>query len=703
MKKAKKYLGLILAAAMVLQMALPVAAAGAATKPKLSAKSVKIEVGAKKKVKVKKATGYKITVKSKKKAIATAKKKGNAAFVVTGVKAGKTKVVCTAKKGKKKVTLNCAVTVTAAAADNTTPAANNQTPANQNQANPSGNGNQGNNVNPPAEPTPEPTPFVFPEYDKYSNIPVNYDEDKEFVPKGKTESLSFTGGSATVILPAKYDESKKYPVTYLLDTDSAWVRMGAPQVIYNEIGLKMAKEMIIVIPMFDASGDDDIIKSFKDDLMPAVEGKYPVATGRVNTAVAGYDAGGRIALNIGIYSPDKVAYAGAFAPLADDNFNDGAFSVSAEYKDSTFIMIQKGSSDNTAGNAPANYNKALKDNGFECLYLEMTGGHNNDLYKGGLYNFLRRLFQRGDATDSKSNNFVSTLNQSECPVNFSGITQRGRFEKVEYDTYTYDTPNNLRVMHKYANVFLPYGYDPNDTEKKYNVFYLSHGGGENAETWLVGDNIYGDYTHNQDMVNYLFQTGYCEPCIIVNPTFYRPDGAPEPEGGAMALTSIFRDELRNDLIPAVEAKYNTYANHDVSEESLQASRMHRAFAGLSMGSATTYNSAFFGNYDIFAWFGPYSGFFGRSNTYEQDIELMESMIKEYDAKGQPLGYLYCGNGTKDGALGGQKNFMQQAVVATDVLVPGRNFDFVLIQDGEHNMWSWHVHFYNCLKVFFTKE
>lgn len=229
-----------------------------------------------------------------------------------------------------------------------------------------------------------------------------------------------------------------------------------------------------------------------------------------------------------------------------------------------------------------------------------------------------------------------------------------------------------------------------------------HGGGENADTWIKGDNIYGDYTHNRDMLDRLFEDGYCESCIIVNPTFYRPEGAPEPSN-VMDLTILFQYELRNDLIPAVEAKYSTYAGGDVSIESLKASRMHRGFAGLSMGSNTTYHSAFFGNYDLFAWFAPYSGYFGTENGNDADADRFNKIIEEGEANGMPLGFIYCGNGSEDFALSGQLDLMQKALVRSNILVPGRNFDFVIIPGGIHDMNQWHIHLYNTLKIFFTKE
>ena len=69
----------------------------------------------------------------------------------------------------------------------------------------------------------------------------------------------------------------------------------------------------------------------------------------------------------------------------------------------------------------------------------------------------------------------------------------------------------------------------------------------------------------------------------------------------------------------------------------------------------------------------------------------------------PLGYIYCGNGSADFALEGQKEVMERALMSSDLLIPGRNFDFINVPEGEHNMWQWHIHLYNTLKIFFTKE
>jgi enterochelin esterase-like enzyme len=282
---------------------------------------------------------------------------------------------------------------------------------------------------------------------------------------------------------------------------------------------------------------------------------------------------------------------------------------------------------------------------------------------------------------------------------------RGTIETISYNTETYDEDGSVPMV-KEANVYLPYNYDPS---KQYNVFYLMHGGGENKDTWLKGDqdsnpNGYGDYTHNRIMVDKLIMNGVIEPMIIVNPTFYRPEGAPEIENND--LPAQFAHELRKDLIPYIESHYSTYAGGDVTDANLVKTRMHRAFAGLSMGSMTTYRAALYANYDLFGWFGPYSGCGGPGGDHDKEVEQIVTAIEEGAKKGMPLGFLYCGNGEGDMAHDEHVDIMQKVLEKTEFLVDGANYAFIDLPHegnlGEHNMWSWHVHLYNCLRLFFSR-
>ena len=139
---------------------------------------------------------------------------------------------------------------------------------------------------------------------------------------------------------------------------------------------------------------------------------------------------------------------------------------------------------------------------------------------------------------------------------------------------------------------------------------------------------------------------------------------------AVNLTKIFQYELRNDLIPAVESKYATYAEGDISIESLVVSRDHRAFAGLSMGSMTTWSSALCGNLDLFSWFGPYSA--------EGDTQAVLDTVNDPANDIYPIHYIYNANGTADGAYIRHKQMYLQ-LLEDDYFVEGENIEFTTLQ------------------------
>src|SRR5690606_27759185 len=99
---------------------------------------------------------------------------------------------------------------------------------------------------------------------------------------------------------------------------------------------------------------------------------------------------------------------------------------------------------------------------------------------------------------------------------------------------------------KRLHVYLPYGYDASDTERKYNVLYLMHGGGENEDLIFGGP---GQSKEMKKIIDNMIANGDIAPLIVVTPTF----------NGGMNDTALFHDELIDEIVPLVETKYNTYA------------------------------------------------------------------------------------------------------------------------------------------------
>lgn len=273
---------------------------------------------------------------------------------------------------------------------------------------------------------------------------------------------------------------------------------------------------------------------------------------------------------------------------------------------------------------------------------------------------------------------------------YAECSNKGTVETLCYTTPAYAVNEIYQVeetVEKELLVYLPYGYD---AEKQYNVLYLMHGGGENHTYW-IGENPKGNSTRN--MLDNMMENGLAEQTIVVTPTYVTlPEGYEE---GAIAeqLTKHFWQELRNEIIPLVESTYSTYATGDISEENLIATRDHRAFAGFSMGSLTTFQSAMMHCTDLMSYFGCYSG--AKTDAVEFEVAMAET-FKDYEIK-----YWYNGNGTKDIAHDEHKELFDTVISEIpDKFVDGKNCCWIDFPGGSHAFNCWLPDLYNSLLVFF---
>ena len=194
--------------------------------------------------------------------------------------------------------------------------------------------------------------------------------------------------------------------------------------------------------------------------------------------------------------------------------------------------------------------------------------------------------------------------------NYHPTEHQGTIEYVYYDTDVYEDGKTYK---KFCVVYLPYGYDPEDKETKYNVLYFQHGNSQSpkaiwernfptANTKLLMDNMF-DPDHQ-----------LLDPYIIINPTYYfdadentmymNPPDAPAGDGRYPGIKGNYYKEVIEDLIPQVESRYNVYCE-DFSPEGIKASRDHRAWAGYSRGSACTWYMMHH-NFEYFGYFVPMS-------------------------------------------------------------------------------------------------
>ena len=282
--------------------------------------------------------------------------------------------------------------------------------------------------------------------------------------------------------------------------------------------------------------------------------------------------------------------------------------------------------------------------------------------------------------EPEPSNFIydSALQFKAAPDKYlEPCSQAGRIVKE-----TYTGINGQKSL----NVYLPYGYDSN---KKYNIFYLMHGGGENENTLF-----YQDDTRMQNLFDNMIMNGELEPLIVVTPTF----------NGNGSSAQNFYEELRQSVIPFVEGKYSTYAE-DTSAEGIAASRMHRAYGGFSMGAVSTW-AVFKNDLDIVGYFMPLSGDHWDANSADAKAQDLANAVHKFGMKPNQY-FIFAATGTKDMAqpnIGPQIESMKKLdeFVFTSDFSKG-NFYYFEAQGNDH--WWAHVrhYVYNALPYFFHES
>lgn len=217
---------------------------------------------------------------------------------------------------------------------------------------------------------------------------------------------------------------------------------------------------------------------------------------------------------------------------------------------------------------------------------------------------------------------------------FSPASEQGTIERLDYQTYESKSyEEQTTQLDKTAYVYLPYGYSE---ERQYNVPYLMHGGWSNETTYLGTP----ENPHElKNVIDHAIQDGRIPPVIVVCPTYNNTSPEDSADYGlALRLTDQYHNELVNDLIPAAEGKYSTYAG-GTSEQELKESRIHRAFAGFSMGSVTTWHT-FQYCLDYFRYFLPSSG------NLTSDGAYMEQLVTDAGYGPEDF-FVYAMSGTED--------------------------------------------------------
>lgn len=274
--------------------------------------------------------------------------------------------------------------------------------------------------------------------------------------------------------------------------------------------------------------------------------------------------------------------------------------------------------------------------------------------------------------------------------------EQGTLQKLTYETWeSFSYEQKTQRITKEAWVYLPYGYNENE---RYNIFYLSHGGWSN-ETTIMGTDE--DPHSFKNVMDHAIEDGKIKPLIIVLPTYNNTSGDDSGDYSlSVQLTSQFHNELANDLIPAVESKYSTYAQ-DVTAEGLKASRDHRGFGGFSMGSVNTWNT-FRYCMDYFRYFMPMSG------SYSIDGQFIADLVRQQGVGPNDF-FIFAASGTDDFAYSAFKAQIMEMAYDSDGMFTlsnnekDGNLSFLEREGYEHNQQACDEYTYNGLRFFWNAQ
>ena len=230
----------------------------------------------------------------------------------------------------------------------------------------------------------------------------------------------------SILLPADYSEDKKYPVLYLLhgifgdeysfsNDESNKIK----EITGNMAADGLIEETIVVCPNMFATSDpeqkpgfdsisvlpyDNFINDLVNDLMPHIEGKYSVLTGRENTYLAGFSMGGRETIFISLKRPELFGYVCAISaapgivPTKDSFMTHEGQILESEMRfedgatEPDVFIICCGTRDSVVGTYPKQYHELLEANGAEHIWYEINGAdHDNNAIKSGLFNLFKQI------------------------------------------------------------------------------------------------------------------------------------------------------------------------------------------------------------------------------------------------------------------------------------------------------------------------
>jgi enterochelin esterase-like enzyme len=251
----------------------------------------------------------------------------------------------------------------------------------------------------------DPPAFWEPRDVPHGAVEINWEKSK--VIHGETRAI-------WIYTPPGYEKGAgRYPVLYLLhgsnDTAAGWTMAGdANFVLDNLLSEKKITPMIVVMPFGHATpfgaptapgepGNDAVFEDYLlKDVLPTVEGKYRVAAGRQNRAIAGLSMGGGQSLKIGLGHLDLfsavASFSGAIPADFETRFGDLLKDPKTTNARLKALWIGCGRQDSLFPRSK-NLSELLTGREIKHTFREIDGVHNYTVWRKFLAEYSPLLFR----------------------------------------------------------------------------------------------------------------------------------------------------------------------------------------------------------------------------------------------------------------------------------------------------------------------
>ena len=197
----------------------------------------------------------------------------------------------------------------------------------------------------------------------------------------------------------------------------------------------------------------------------------------------------------------------------------------------------------------------------------------------------------GSAEGMENFEFAETI-----PAEYNHSAENGGTVKtISYPSRDYFGDGS--ELTKFACIYLPPDYSE---DSQYDLLILCHGIGGSEREWTFANT----WSLPRNIIDHLITEGEIPPMIIVMPNGRSTAKYMDTSMNNAGSFNVFGQELRNDLLPFIDANYATYGSKTPDDPT--ASRDHRAIAGLSMGGMQTINIGLCECLDLFSAFGAFS-------------------------------------------------------------------------------------------------